>query len=41
MAESRVKDESFIVVQGWMLNKLQLKGTELGQLPYIRTVSPH
>lgn len=29
MAESRVKDENYIMVQGWMLNKLKLKGNEL------------
>lgn len=29
MAESKVKSENFIVVQGWMINELGLKGNEL------------
>lgn len=29
MAESRVKKESYIVIQGWMLTDLELKGNEL------------
>ena len=29
MAESRIKDENYYQVQGWMLNRLGLKGTAL------------
>ena len=29
MAESKVKDENFFLVSGWMLNRLNLKGTAL------------
>lgn len=29
MAESKVKDDNFFLVSGWMLNKLNLKGTAL------------
>ena len=29
MAESKVKDDNFFLVSGWMLNRLNLKGTAL------------
>lgn len=29
MAKSKVKNENYIVIQGWMINELKLKGNEL------------
>ena len=29
MAESKVRDDNFFMVSGWMLNQLELKGTAL------------
>lgn len=29
MNESKIKDEQYVTIQGWMINKLQLKGNDL------------